>query len=241
MRHLQDRFRLLILTAATVLLGACVSGPTGTTSVPDPSSTAVSAATTLRPNPDCYGVDESVDTAAPTVANVMPFTTIVVVADVKSLEAGIWNTKDGKQPDKGVKNGPTFAPAIETPINLQVSDTWVGEAGPGALRVVNPGGTAGCVEHHVNNAPDLQKGKKYVFFLQPSPGADGQRHPELPVVLEAWPVDLTGHVETGVEGSLSLARLEDLVRHPVAPAATPEPTPGGVTALDDLKRRSRDR
>ena len=195
------------------MLGACVSGSAGTTLVRDPSSAAVSAARTPRPNPDCYGIDESVDTAPPTVANVMPFTTIVVVADVRSLEAGIWNTMDGKQPDNGVKNGPKFAPAIETPINLHVSDSWVGNASPEALRVVNPGGTAGCVDHHVNNAPDLQKGKKYVFFLQPSPDADGQRHPELPLVLEAWPVDGTGQVETAEEGSMSLAQLEDLVHH----------------------------
>lgn len=228
MRHLRSRSRFLSVIVLTGLAGACVSGPAaGAITSPDRSSAAVSAAKTPRPSPDCYGVDESVDTAPPTVANVMPFTTIVVVADVKSLEAGVWNTKDGKQPDRGVKPGPKFDPAIETPVNLQVDDTWFGGAGPGALRVVNPGGTVGCVEHHVNNAPDLQKGKKYVFFLQPSPDADGQRHPDLPLVLEAWPVDEMGDVATHEEGSVSLAQLENLVHHPVAPATSPEPTAAG--------------
>ncbi|HLO36737.1 MAG TPA: hypothetical protein VK194_11665 [Candidatus Deferrimicrobium sp.] len=161
------------------------------------------------------------------MANVMPFSTMVVVAEVKSIEAGVWNTTDGRQPDRGVKNGPKFNPEVETPINLQVDDPWFGDAGPGALRVVNPGGSAGCVEYHVSNAPDPQIGRTYVFFLQPSPDADGQRHPELPLVLEAWPVDDTGQVETPHDGSLSLASLEDLVRHPVAPVPTPEPTPAG--------------
>lgn len=221
MRHLHRRSRLLGLVALAGLLGACVAAPAADAiTSPAPSSAPQSS-------PDCYGSNESVDTAPATVANVMPFTTIVVVADVKSLEAGVWNTKDGKRPDKGVKNGPRFNPAIETPVNLQVDDTWVGDAGPGALRVVNPGGTAGCLEYHVSNAPDLQKGKRYVLFLQPSPDADGQRHPELPLVLEAWPVDGTGQVATAVEGSLALTQLEDLVRHPVAPSATPEPTPAG--------------
>jgi hypothetical protein len=83
------------------------------------------------------------------------------------------------------------------------------------------------VEYRVSNPPDLQKGKKYVFFLQPSPDADGQRHPDLPLVLEAWPVDDSGQVETAEEGSLALVTVEDLVHHPVTPTATPEPTPAG--------------
>jgi hypothetical protein len=228
MRHLHGRPRLFSLVALTGVVGACVSGPAaGATTQLDSSSAPPGLATTSQPRPDCYGVDESVDTAPATVANVMPFTTIVVVADVTSVEEAIWNTKDGKQPDKGVKNGPKFAPAIETPINLQVSDSWVGDALPGALHVVNPGGTAGCVQYQVSNAPELRKGTTYVFFLQPGSGADGQRHPELPVVLEAWPVDGSGLVQTAEEGSVGLAKLEDLVHRPVAPTATPEPTPAG--------------
>ena len=228
MNDLRSRSGLLSLIALTGQLGACVSGSAaGAITSPAPSSTAVVAAMTPQPNPDCYGVDESVDMAPPTVANLMPYASIVVVADVKSLEAGIWNTKDGKPPARGFKPGAKFDPQVETPVNLQVNDTWFGEARPGALRIVNPGGTAGCVEYHVSNAPNLQKGKTYVFFLQSSPDADGQRHPELPIVLEAWPVDGTGQVETAEEGSLTLAQLEDLVHHPVAPTTTPEPTPAG--------------
>ena len=134
MRHPDRRSLLLTMVVLNGLVGACASSPAaGTTPVPDPRSAAVSAAKTPRPNPECYGVDESVDTVPPTVANVMPLATIAVVADVESLEAGIWNTKDGKQPDDVHQVGPTFDPAIETPVNLEVSDAWVGDAGPGAL------------------------------------------------------------------------------------------------------------
>jgi hypothetical protein len=211
------------------VFGACSAMPGGSPgTVTDPSPTVIVGATTPRPSQACFVMDESVDTAPSTVANLMPFSTTVVVAEVASIDEGIWNTKDGQQPTgHDVKRGPTFNPRIETPINLGVADAWFGDARPGALRVVNPGGAAGCSEHHVSNAAALETGATYVLFLQPSPDADGQRHPELPLVLVAWPVDDTGHVTTAEEGSLSLAQLEDLVRHPVAPATTPEPTPAG--------------
>ena len=73
----------------------------------------------------------------------------------------------------------------------------------------------------------LQKGGSYIFFVQPSADADGQGHPDLPVVLRAWPVDGSGQVQTPEDGSLSLAQLKDLVDHPVAPSASPEPTAAG--------------
>lgn len=225
MDHLRGRARLLSLLALTALLAACVSGPAaGASSSPGPGD---AAAVTAQPSPDCIGTDVNVDAVPPTVANLMGFSTDVFVAQVKSIEAGVWNTKDGAQPGQGVKAGPKFNPAIVTPVNLQVTDTWVGDAGPGAIRVVNQGGTAGCSQWNVNIAPDLQKGGSYVFFLQPSTDADGQGHPELPVVLRAWPVDATGQVETPEDGSLTLVQLEGLVRDPVAPSATPEPTPAG--------------
>lgn len=225
MHHHRSRTRLLTLLAPAALLAACVSGPaTGANSSPAPSTVA---AMPPQPSPECVVMDESVNAPPATVANLTQWSSIAVVAEVKSLEAGVWNTKDGKQPGQGVKGGPKFNPAIVTPVNLQVDDTWLGDAGPGALRVVNPGGKAGCSEWHVNIAPALQKGSTYVFFLQPSPDADGQRHPELPEVLRAWPVDATGQVQTPEDGSLTLVQLEALVRHPVAPSATPEPTPAG--------------
>jgi hypothetical protein len=225
MDHLCGRTRLLSLVALTALLAACISGPAaGASSSPAPSDASAVAA---QPSPDCITTDVSVNAVPPTVANLMGFSKIVVVAQVKSLEAGVWNTKDGAQPGQGVKAGPRFNPAIVTPVNLQVTDTWFGDAGPGAMRVVNQGGTAGCSQWNVNIAPDLQKGGSYVFFLQPSADADGQGHPELPVVLRAWLVDATGQVETPEDGSLTIAQLESLVRHPVAPSATPEPTPAG--------------
>jgi hypothetical protein len=224
MMQVKIRRPILGVIALTGLLAACVAGP-GAISSTAPSVSSGSAA--AQPDPACFGVNESVDTAPSTVANLMPFSTTVVVAQVKSIEAGVWNTKDGKQPGQGVKNGPRFNPEVDTLINLQVNDTWIGDAGPGALRVVNPGGTAGCVEYHVSNAADVQKGNTYVFFLQPSPDADGQRHPELPLVLAAWPVDGSGIVGTAEEGSLTLAQVEQLVRHPVAPTPTPEPTSAG--------------
>lgn len=219
----RGRIRVLSLLALTTFVGACVSGA-GASSSPVPSDiTAINP----QPSPECITTDVNVDAIPPTVANLMGFSTDVFVAQVKSIEAGVWNTKDGTPPGKGVKAGPKFDPSIVTPVNLQVTDTWFGDAGPGAIRVVNRGGTAGCSAFNVNIAPDLQKGSTYVFFLQPSTDADGQGRPDLPVVLRAWPVDANGQVQTPEDGSLSLAQLKGLVGHPVAPSASPEPTPAG--------------
>lgn len=227
-RH-PDRRHVLSIVGLTALLAACTVGPGASISTtPDASSGALAAGQSQAPTPECYGMNESVDTAPLTVANLMPFSTVVVVAEVKSIEGGAWNTKDGTQPSQANRKSGKFNAGIVTPINLQVDDAWFGQAGPGAIRVVNPGGTSGCVEHRVSNAPVLVKGNTYVFFLQPSPDADGVRHPELPLVLAAWPVDAAGNVETAEEGSLDIAQVEALVKHPVAPPTTPEPTPAGT-------------
>ncbi len=202
------------------LLAACTAAPGGPRGSPAAAASAEAA--------ECHAINESVDTPPYSVQFLMDFATIVFVAEVRSIEAGVWNTQDGKKPPKGAKNGPKFNPAVVTPINLQIDATFFGDAGPGAIRVVNPGGTADCVEHHVSNAPVLQKGKTYVFFVQPSPDADGVRKPELPQVLAAWPVLADGSVKTSVEGTLPLNEVEELVRNPVPPPVEPEPTAAGT-------------
>lgn len=74
----------------------------------------------------------------------------------------------------------------------------------------------------------MEKGTTYVFFLQPSPDADGVRHPERPLILAAWPVKTDGSVDTEYDGPLSLGDLAAAVANPVPPSATPEPSPAGT-------------
>lgn len=220
MQHLCGRISGVVLVVLfSSLLAACTAAPGGT------SSPAAEASAEAE---DCRGINESVDTPPLSVHFLMDFATDVFVGEVKSIEAGVWNTKDGKKPPKGVKNGPKFNPGVVTPVNLQIDESFFGDAGPGAIRVVNPGGTADCVEHHVSNAPVLEKGKTYVFFVQPSPDADGVRKPDLPQVIAAWPVLADGSVETSVEGILTLNEVKALVRDPEPPPVEPEPTAAGT-------------
>jgi hypothetical protein len=135
----------------------------------------------------------------------------VVIAEVTDIEDSTWNTKDGEQPAGGDRARPGFTPSVVTPVHLRV-ERWIrGDKGPAAIRAVNPGGIAGCVEHTVSNAPLLEKGRKYAFFLQPSRDANLIRHPELPQVIVAWPVTDDGTVETVHDGTLGPDEFEDAV------------------------------
>jgi len=222
MRKLSERLAIPMLLAAG-LLSACTAAPGAPTQQPTEASAGPTADPTANAN--CYGINESVDTPPRTVAALSGFTDSVVIAEVKAIEGGVWNTKDGAKPERA--NGPRFSPGIQTPINLQITETILGDHGPGAIRVVNPGGTADCVEHIVDNAARVEKGKTYAFFLQPSPDADGVRRPELPLIVVAYPVGPDGSVATEYDGTLSHDDFLALVENPVPPPTTPEPTPAG--------------
>jgi hypothetical protein len=139
----------------------------------------------------------------------MDYTTAVVVASVDSIEEGIFNTPGGEPPDRPPEEG--YDPAVLTPVNLAVSSVIEGDQKPGTLRVVTPGGRAGCILHHVSNAPRVETGVTYVFFLHPSVQSNGERNPELPEMLVAWPVNDNGAVATEEDGVLTVEQLTDKV------------------------------
>lgn len=227
MRDLNRQILAASIALLPALLSACAAAGTGATGTSEPIIQA--ALGSASDTPDCYGIDESVDAAPSTIANLLPFTTSVVVADAKTIEGGVFNTKNGTRPDTGQKSGPKFNPGVVTPINLQITRTMLGSDGPGALRVVNPGGTADCVVENVSSGATVARGKSYVFFLQPSPDSDGVRHPELPIILAAWPVNADGSVDTAYDGTMSVDDLASAVANPSPSSAGPEPTPGGTS------------
>jgi hypothetical protein len=150
-----------LVAAAAFALGCSDARPSAITTE-QPQATV---AATAEASPECYGIDESVDTPPYTVDFVMTVTDLVVVADVVAIEGGTWNTSDGLPPRQ------------------------------------KPG------EHNVSNAPALTRGARYVFFLQPSKDADGNRHNELQGIVVAWPVDAGGNVMTEEDGTLTVAEL----------------------------------
>lgn len=213
-----DRRLAASIIAIAGLVAACapLSGPIGNGQPAEGS-----------PVPDCYQVNESVDTPPRTIANLSRVTTSVVIAEVTAIEDGIWNTRDGRKPGGSAPGAPGSSAGIVTPTNLDIERSVRGDAGPGALRVLNPGGTAGCVTHIVDNAPRIVIGGRYAFFLQPAADAEGVRHPDVLQIVEAWPVSEDGLVETLHDGVLALDDFEAAVANPVQPSTTPEPTPAG--------------
>jgi hypothetical protein len=215
-RRVTGKLALVLLTSA--LLSACTFVTGNPDGLPGVAASAAS---------DCYSVNESVDTPPPTIATLSRVTTAVVIAEVTEIEQGTWNTRDGEQPVGAFRAGPDFNPGVITPVHLRV-ERWIrGDDGPTAIRAVNPGGIAGCVEHSVSNAPLLVQGRTYAFFLQPSRDADMVRHPELPQIIVAWPVT-DGTVETMHDGMLGPEEFEDAVANPVQPPTTSAPTPAGL-------------
>jgi hypothetical protein len=156
---------------------------------------------------NCYGINESVDTPPNTIASVMTVTDSVVVGVVTRIEEGIFNTPSGAAPDPSRKPGPGYSPGVVTPIDLDITSVLAGDDQRDPLRVVNPGGTAGCVVHTVSNAARVTKGGTYVFFLQPSRDSNGEARPDLPLILVAWPVDADGNVRTEEDGTLTMEEL----------------------------------
>jgi hypothetical protein len=222
-------FRAISVVAAyTLVLGACAAVPgapstSGEATPTVPSSSVASAVATSDAyatpfleehpgetlNPRCYGRSEAVDTPPYTIAFLMEYTTAVVVARVDSIEDGIFNTPGGVAPDRPPAEG--YDPGVLTPVNLRVASVIEGNQGTRTMRVVNRGGQAGCITQQVSNAPQVETGVTYVFFLHPSVYSNGVHRPELPEMLVAWPVNDNGTVQTEEDGTLTVEELTDKV------------------------------
>lgn len=194
--------------------------PSASASPVEPQAATGSSGETAEPeyttNWDCYGAVVNRDGPPSTIAFLMTYNTAVVIADVRSIEEGIFNTRDGGPPDPPRGAGQGYDLEVQTPVNLAVSSVLYGPGDGGARRVVNDGGKAGCVEYDVQGAPRLEIGRTYAFFLSPSAFTDGRPRPELPEIRVAWPVSQRGMVATPEDGLLTLEELAKAIE-----AATP--------------------
>ncbi len=205
-------FGLLLAGVTFVTVAGCARLESGAPAPPDDPTTASASPAPRAPRPECYGLNEYVEGPPRTIETVMTVTHAVIVGDVVSIEAGMFNTRDGQPPDPRRPRGPSYNPGVVTPINVQVHSSIEGDEHSGTIRVVIEGGAAGCIVHRVDNAPRLERGKRYALFLQPSKDAGGVRHPELPGVIVGWPVDADGLVQTEEDGVLTLDEFEAKVR-----------------------------
>jgi hypothetical protein len=222
---------LPVLAACTLVLAACAAvpgatrvpeSPNSTTPLPPVASAKPTAEASATPfleeqpgetlDPRCHSISEAVDTPPLTIALLMTVTTAVVIASVDSIEEGIFNTPGGVAPDRLSEEG--YNPGVLTPVNLTVASVMDGDHGTRTIRVVNRGGKAGCITHSVSNAPHIEKGVTYVFFLHPSVYSNGEYRPELPEIIVAWAVNPNGTVATEEDGVLTVEQLSDKVTAP---------------------------
>ena len=138
---------------------------------------------------------------------------------------------------------------VYTPFSVEVDRVIRGDAHVGRMLVAVEGGTVGCYAVHVNEAPLVETGKRYVFFLGESVGAESAR-----VFWDVWLVGADNVVQTA-QGPMPLAELIDRIQRLPAPrglrypltrvlsaaltrSSRPEPAVRSVSASRDAWRAS---
>ena len=209
---------LLVVGAA-----ACsTAGPVGAPPTPPPAPTAAAAA-------DCLDMSVQEDPVPQTTTNLSMFSTSVLVGTFKGYGGPKWNTPSGARP--GASDFKSKPARILTPTNIKVDKAIRGDPSDGPHVFVR-GGKLGCDEVDYSNAPQLQAGQSYVYFLAPVSDSEGKASRDL-VILAAWPVASGDTVSTPSEGDLSVADLSAQVAAQPAvgsdgtleyPSAPPEPS-----------------
>ncbi|MEI8083772.1 MAG: hypothetical protein WCI74_18190 [Actinomycetes bacterium] len=169
---------------------------------------------------DCGSANIHAELAPYTIAGLASEGKTFVVAGVTEVETSIFNTADGSKPPGFFARPGNTANArskgqILTPLQLQAQSLTAAPGDPHGIRVAILGGTIGCYTVHVDVAPTVEIGKRYVFILTDDFDADGNKLPDLPLARFAWPVDANDMVSTP-EGALSLSDLTLAVEKAIA-------------------------
>jgi hypothetical protein len=158
----------------------------------------------------CYALDVSINNPPMTVDS-LKGATQVLVAEVRGIESSTFNTRDQKRPSITPREHDGVRPLVVTPYNLHVVETIRGSAEGGVVRAVAPGGVADCIEYNVSPGIGIERNRTYLFFLYPGEDIDGGKHPELPMIWAAWPIDTQDGVTTESEGVVNLEAIRAVV------------------------------
>ncbi|MGA3029947.1 MAG: hypothetical protein ABSE58_04305 [Candidatus Limnocylindrales bacterium] len=210
----------LLMVSASMAAGCAV--------VPEPSASQGEGANGAdSPCPavsasSCGGGDLSVDRSPYVIAGMQ------VPGFFPDMGQPGWQTDDVALRDVVVvgkviaKDAGFFAQArdVFTPFTVDIDRVIRGEARVGHTSVAIEGGTVGCYTLHVDVAPALEPGTRYVFFL--SDGVGGQLAPGN--VFDAWPIDADNVVRT-LQGPMPLGALVDRIDRLSAVRSSPTPAP----------------
>jgi hypothetical protein len=134
-----------------------------------------------------------------------------VAVEIVAQEPGVFTMGDVNRP-----------PSVYTPFVVEVTRVLHGHATTGPSLVTVEGGTAGCYVVHVDVAPRLEVGGRYVMFMgDPALGSD------LGEAWVAWPMSPDGTVQTAA-GPMALA---DLAARIGRLEASLSPTPAAVSSV----------
>lgn len=191
----------LVAAASACVTAGGLTAPPGS-SLPASPSTSPTATDRTSPQ-NCGGADHSIDRGPYLIAGFpipgygfpdmgfsswdMALHSTVVAAGVVAQEPGVFSTR--------------FGLTVYTPYEVEVEQALRGRMITGRAAVTVEGGTAGCYTAHVDVAPLLQVGQRYVLYLgDPALGSD------IGEVWEAWRIDAGDMVQTP-GGPMSLADL----------------------------------
>jgi hypothetical protein len=129
-----------------------------------------------------------------------------VAVEVLAKEPGVFTMGDVNR-----------SPSVYTPFEVEVTRVLHGRATTGRSLITVEGGTAGCYVVHVDAAPRLEVGGRYVLFMgDPALGSD------LGEAWVAWPMSLDGTVQTA-GGPMAIDELAArIARLEAAESPTPE-------------------
>lgn len=213
-----------LLVAVMVLASAACSGtraPGAASDNPASASPAAVGATTADatypktltevpasegplPEASCYNHTVSMQMIRQSVPAMVHLSSVVAVGTFAGFGPARWNTLDGHRPSHAELLAGKPA-SLDRP--LMIADATMLRGRPDALTgALVRGGTSGCDTMRYSFTPELQSGTRYVYFLAPTSDIDGVVRDSVGLI-DAWPVDTAGVVNTRRDGPLPLTEL----------------------------------
>ena len=151
----------------------------------------------------CFVVHVQATIGPRTVAAMAAMSPDIIVGTFQGFGPSRWNTPDGTRPTSNEFNSTSARLVRSVSIGVQ---TTVRGAGASASQAIVRGGQLGCDVSSFSDSPSLTVGSRYVFFLVPVGNSMGGPSSDL-LVLEAWPIDANGTVQTREDGAIPLSQI----------------------------------
>jgi hypothetical protein len=218
-----------ILLLAGGLVAGCLP-PVGAATqtadpVPSPSSSSDSSAV-ASDAADCYVERVPEESGRPrSIAELHDVGVVAFLGTFKGEDAARWNTPDGQRPTRDELQ--RSSAILVRPVTFDVTKSLVGD--PDRKTLIIRGGTLGCddIAFPDNDHLALTAATSYVGVAMAVLNSVDKPSGDL-LLLAAWPIDVTGMVQTEMDGDLGVAAVAaGLAEGVKATPEVPEPTDSG--------------